>query len=258
MYSRTTLGNYYPVNSIIHKLNSINKFLCFLIFIFVLIFSMSIGLHLFLLGFLVLVMLLSNVPFKFYFNIIYSLRFILILTLFVCLCTTLTLDIYVVILLKIVLLVMEVSILTFTTSPSELSYGIEKFLSPFNWFFLNLSYLVAGIVNMIRFIPMLITNEYKVLKSAESRGIDYKYSNMLSRFYTRRLIFKRVFSITRRTMKDIKTEGNLKLYSHKKYRTNYKVNKFGIYDLLYLLISLSFIIYYLYEKGILNEILTKF
>lgn len=111
---------------------------------------------------------------------------------------------------------------------------------------------------MIRFIPMLITNEYKVLKSAESRGIDYKYSNMLSRIFTRKLIFRSVFGITRRTIKDIKKEGNLKLYSHKRYRTNYKVNKFGIYDLIYLLVSLSLIIYYLYERGILNEILTKF
>ena len=258
MYSRTTLGNYYPVDSIIHKLNPINKFICFIILLFTLICSMNVGLHLFLFGFLVLVMLLSRVPFKFYFNIIYSLRFILILTVFICLCTTLTLDIYVVLILKIVLFVVSLSIMSFTTSPSELSYAVEKTLTPFNWFFLNLSYLSVGIVNMIKFIPMLITTEYSVLKSVQARGIDYDHSNMISRFYTRRLIFKRVYAITRRRQKDIKTEAVLKLYSHKKYRTNYKVNPFGSVDLLYLLIHLFLIVWFLYEKGLLNEILTKF
>ena len=102
MYSRTTLGNYYPVNSLVHKLNPVNKIFCLVLYILFIILSMSLKLHLIIFAFLVLIMLLSKVPFKFYFNIIFSLRYILVLAGILMIMFTLTPDVVIVILLKVV------------------------------------------------------------------------------------------------------------------------------------------------------------
>lgn len=151
-----------------------------------------------------------------------------------------------------------IAVLTFTTSPSELAYGIERFLNIFNIFRINLSKLINKLVNFIRFIPMLITSEYIVLKAVESRGINYSYTDMITRFFVKRKMFGSTYYITKRKLKDIKNEANLRMYDYKKYRTNYRVNKFGFYDLIYFISFISFILYDVYERGILNAIFTKF
>lgn len=257
MYSRTTLGNYYPINSIIHKLNPVNKIFCLILFILFIFINTSLKLHFILLSFLVLFMLLSKVPFRFYFNIIFSLRYVLVVLGIVLIIFTVTPPLTIVILSKIIMLTIIVSIMTFTTSPSELSYGIEKMISPFNLFNINLSKIINNIVNSIRFIPMFITIEYTVLKSVESRGIDYSYSNMLSRFFVKKKMFRSVFVLTKKRFKNIKDEAILRMFSYKKYRTNFKVNKYGFNDLIYSLVFISILFIHLYERGIINEVLSK-
>ena len=68
MYSRNSFGSYYPVNSIIHKLNPVIKLFNFLIVIVLIILSNSIYLNSFILGLLIIMMLLSYVPFNYYFK----------------------------------------------------------------------------------------------------------------------------------------------------------------------------------------------
>ena len=57
MYSRNSFGSYYPVNSIIHKLNPVIKLFNFLIVIVLIILSNSIYLNSFILGLLIIMML---------------------------------------------------------------------------------------------------------------------------------------------------------------------------------------------------------
>lgn len=257
MYSRTTLGNYYPIKSIIHKLNPVNKIICLVLFILFIMFSMSLKLHFVLFAFLALVMLLSNVPFRFYFNILFSLRYILVILIILLLMFTITPDLVTVIVLKILMTVILVSVLTFTTSPSELAYGIEKFIKPFNLFNINFSKLIQIKVNAIRFIPTFITTQYSVLKAVEARGINYSYSNLLSRFHVKRKMFGSVYALTKRKFKNIKNEAMLRMFNYKKYRTNYKVNKFGFYDLVYTFVFLSVLYVHMHERGIIDALLVK-
>lgn len=258
MYSRTTLGNFYPINSIIHKLNPTNKFICLLLYVIFLISSLSLRLHFIMFAFLVFIMLISLVPFRFYFNIIFSTRYILTFLTFALLLSSVKTSLTIIIILKIVMSIIIISVLTFTTSPSELSYGIEKFLNLFNIFSINLSKFINGIVNAIRFIPMLITNEYIVLKAVEARGINYSYADIISRFFVKRKMFGSAYYITKRKMRSIRNEANLRMYDYKKYRTNYRVNHFGFNDLIYFLVFTSLIILDAYERGVLDALLNKF
>ena len=250
MYSRTTLGNFYPVSSIIHKLNPINKVFCLVLYLIFLIFNYSLKLHFIEVAFFVFIMMISNVPFRFYFNIIFKPRYILLFIIFVLLLSGVSLEMSVIMLIKIITTIIILCILTFTTSPSELMYGIEKFLNLFNIFNLRLSKLSNKIVNLIRFYPLFISTEYQVLKAIETRGVNYYKNNILNKFLIRRKIFKSVFVITKRKINDIKNEAMIRMFSLKKFRTNFRVNKFSFYDLVYLIFHLFLIFTLLYEKGV--------
>ena len=68
MYSRSSFGSYYPIDSIIHRLNPVVKIVNFVLMLIVLIVSKSLYTSLFLLGLIFVMSLLSYVPFRYYFN----------------------------------------------------------------------------------------------------------------------------------------------------------------------------------------------
>ena len=68
MYSRSSFGSYYPVDSIMHKLNPIIKLINFVITFILILLNDSVYITVFLLIFLLIMMLMSFVPLKYYFN----------------------------------------------------------------------------------------------------------------------------------------------------------------------------------------------
>lgn len=131
MYSRNSFGSYYPIDSSVHRLNPIIKLIDFLIIIFLVIFCNSLYINLFMLGLVIIMMLLSFVPLKFYMNTFWSLRYIYILVAFICASMRMNMNGYLTIFAKIVVVVEYLNIISYTTSPSESAYGIEKFLACF-------------------------------------------------------------------------------------------------------------------------------
>ena len=74
MYSRNSFGSYYPIDSLIHRLNPVVKLINFLLTIILICISSSIYVNSFILVLLFVMLLMSYVPFKFYLNSIWSLR----------------------------------------------------------------------------------------------------------------------------------------------------------------------------------------
>ena len=120
MQSNSFFGSFYPVKSSIHKLNPIIKLLCFIIFLIPLIGSMSIKLHIVMLFFITMLLYLSRVPLRFYFNMLYGLRYIFIIVIFALANRGLSFENAVVILIKISSIIEYLALIFYTTSPSEL------------------------------------------------------------------------------------------------------------------------------------------
>lgn len=258
MYSKNSFGNFYPIDSSLHKLNPIIKILNFIIAVIVLIMSKSIEINIFLLTLVIILALLSFVPFRFYFKSIYSLRYIYIIVVFLCLLFGFNFEIAIVYLMKIISVVLYLFVLIYTTSPSELNYGIEKILNFFNVLGLNMARVAIKITNIIRFIPLLITTEHKILKSQSSRGIDYNHSDILGRFYAIIKAYINVFRLTFKKSKDIKRNEEIRLFNIKKRRTNYRTNRVGFYDLMFFIFHLCIVISLLAERGVISEVFAKF
>lgn len=247
-------GSFYPVNSSIHRLNPVIKLICLFMILIPMTGSMDIKLHIVIFFFIIMLMYTSNVPMKFYFNMLYGLRYIYIILLFLLASKGLSLEQAVVIFIKISTFIEYLSLIFYTTSPSELKYGIEKTLNPFNLFNFNLGRLSNKIVGIINFFPLLFTTEHEVLKSAAARGLDYYHSDILAKINVVLSSFKNTLRLTFEKIHNIKFASELRMYSVTKFRTNLRTNKVGFFDIMLILVHLIFIMSYIKEVGLIWNI----
>ena len=83
--------------------------------------------------------------------------------------------------IRLIYLVVGTSLLTLTTSPIQLTDGIERLLSPFNKVGLPVHELAMMMTIALRFIPTLLDETDKIMKAQMSRGADFESSNLINR-----------------------------------------------------------------------------
>lgn len=251
MYSRNSFGSYYPISSTIHKLNPIMKLINFIITILVLLLSNNLQINIFVLVLTIIMMILSYVPFKYYFNTFWSLRYIYLFLIFFLYSLGINFNDTVCYLIKLIVVVEYLNILAFTTSPSESVYGIERFLSMFNFLMLPVNKIAIKINSILRYFPLLLVVNYKTIKAQSSRGIDYYNSNIFGRGYVFMNLFSNSLRLTKSKSKEINYASELKLYNDKRYRTNYETNRVGFNDIFFFMFHLALLYACVVEKGLL-------
>ena len=83
--------------------------------------------------------------------------------------------------IRLIFLVLGTSLLTYTTSPIELTDGIESLLSPFKKFGMPSHEIAMMMTIALRFIPTLIEETDKIMKAQMARGADFESGNLFSR-----------------------------------------------------------------------------
>ena len=247
MYSNASFGSFYPVSSTIHRLNPIVKLINFILMILILLLTSSKEIHSFLFIYVLVTILLSYVPIKYYFNTFYSLRYIYLIMAFICAYMGLDFTTYLVYTSKLVIFVLYLNVIVFTTSPSETIYSIEKFLSLFNIFNLKVVKIATKINNMLRYYPLYIETKYKTLLAASIRGIHIGFFDIKGKLK----LHSRIKRLTKIRNEEILLYSELRLYDINKHRTNYRTNKVGFYDILFLVFHLVLLYIYCIEEGLL-------
>jgi energy-coupling factor transport system permease protein len=82
---------------------------------------------------------------------------------------------------RLILLVIVTSLLTFTTSPVELTDGLERLLRPFRRLGLPAHELAMMMTIALRFIPTLLEETEKIIKAQMARGAEFDRGNVLQR-----------------------------------------------------------------------------
>ena len=197
MMKNITMGQYYPVDSWVHRLDPRTMILLTVAMIVAVFLVKSMVGYGLILGFMYLVSKLSNIPFKMLVKGVKPLRFILILTfllnLFFSTGTTMLvewgfikisyegLSTAVHYSLRLVFLVLGTSLMTLTTSPIALSDGIEMLLSPLKVIKFPAHELAMMMSIALRFIPTLMEEADKIMKAQMARGADFESGNLLAR-----------------------------------------------------------------------------
>ena len=83
--------------------------------------------------------------------------------------------------IRLVLLIVGTSLLTLSTSPIELTDGIEKLLNPFKKIGLPAHEIAMMMTIALRFIPTLLEETDKIMKAQMARGADFESRNIVER-----------------------------------------------------------------------------
>ena len=197
MLSNITMGQYYPTDSIVHRLDPRVKILLTIAFIVGIFLVHSLWGYALALVFVYFMARLSHVPFKMLMRGLRPLRFILVLTFVLNLFfsgegtilwqwsfITIThegLSRAVHYCLRLLFLVIGTSLLTLTTSPVSLSDGLELLLSPLKVIHFPAHELAMMMTIALRFIPTLLEEADKIMKAQMARGADFESGNLLAR-----------------------------------------------------------------------------
>ena len=229
MLNNLTIGKYYPVNSKIHDLNPTFKIIATLLFVISVFLTNNLYMHIILFAFLLLIISASNVPLKAYFKTIYSVKWLLLFILLINLIFKVSLTTSIVMVLRIIYILWYTTILTLTTTPMDLTYGLQKVLSPLKKI-IPVNRIALSLTLALRFDEANI-----VLKSQANRGIDYKYINLKGKLLAISSLIIPVFNLTLQKADLLSDTLEVRLYdidSERKY-SNY--NAVGVFDMLYLI-----------------------
>lgn len=83
--------------------------------------------------------------------------------------------------LRIMLLIIGTSMLTYTTSPIQLTDGLERLLSPLKKVHAPVHELSMMMSIALRFIPTLIEETEKIISAQKARGADFESGNLIQR-----------------------------------------------------------------------------
>ncbi len=196
MIKDITLGQFFPGNSVIHKLDPRMK-LILVVFYIVILFVMKSALsYLLATVFTLVLMILSKISFKTYFKGLKPLLIIVIITGIINLfygkgdplvqfwVFKITADGILnasKMILRIALLVISTAMLTYTTSPVLLTGGLEQLLSPLKMIKVPVHEFSMMITIALRFIPTLTEETDKIISAQKARGADFESGNLLKR-----------------------------------------------------------------------------
>ena len=192
-----TIGQYYPADSPLHKVDARVKIIITLLYIVSLFIIKSFVGYAIVIASLAIVIKMSKVPFKFMVKGLKALVFIIVFTAVINLLTTkgdtplfsvwrftVTLEgVYFAIkmCLRIMLLIIGSSLLTLTTTPIKLTDGIESLLKPFAKIGVPAHDIAMMMTIALRFIPTLLDETDKIIKAQQARGADFDTGNLASK-----------------------------------------------------------------------------
>ena len=197
MFKDITLGQYFPGNSVVHRLDPRTKLLLMIAYIAAVFIVQDIWLFAFTAVYTVAVTALSGVPVSYLLRSIKPLRFILIFMFIINLLMTSTGEVLVewwiirittggvkqavFITIRLILLVSGTSLMTLTTTPISLTDGLERLLMPLSRFKFPAHELAMMMTIALRFIPTLLEEADKITKAQTARGADFESGSLIDR-----------------------------------------------------------------------------
>lgn len=191
-----TLGQYYQTESVIHRLDPRVKLAGTLLFIISLFFFRNYAGYLIALIFLATVIRLSHVPFRFMVKGMRAIAFLLLIT--VCFNLFLTpgeplvsfwkltitregLKTAFTMAVRLTMLIIGSSVMTLTTTPNNLTDGMEKGMRPLKLLRVPVHEVAMIMSIALRFIPILLEETDKIMKAQMARGADFESGSLLKR-----------------------------------------------------------------------------
>ena len=196
MFDSITLGQYYQTDSVLHRLDPRVKLVGTFTYLISLFIVSSFAGYLLAGLFLFAMIKLSNVPFRYIVRGMKTILFLLLITVFFNLFLTPGEVIWqfwifkitregvsfaVKMALRLSLLILGSSIMTLTTTPTQLTDALESLMNPLKKVRVPVHEIAMMMSIALRFIPILMEETDKIMKAQIARGADFESRNIVKK-----------------------------------------------------------------------------
>ena len=248
MITDITIGQYFPGKSFIHKLDARTKILLTLVFLVFIFVCKNFYSLLLVCGFGVVVYLSSRISPKVILKSFKPLLPIVLLTTILQLYYIKDGDILfewkvisitdkgvftaIFIAARILTLLLVSSLLTYTTSPTDLTDAIEKLLSPLKIFKIEVHTFAMMMTIALRFIPTLVDEIDRIMSAQKARGADFENGNLIKRVKALFPIFIPLFISAFKRAIELADAMSCRCYTGGEGRTRLRQMKFSWRDVV--------------------------
>jgi len=257
MLKDITLGQFFPGNSIIHRLDPRTKLIMLVVYIVALFCAVSWVSYAVVFIFLAVTIALSKIPVK---SIVRGMKPLVVILVFtgvlnlffttggdvlvsfwVITITTEGLVRAIFMVVRILMLISGTFLLTYTTSPISLTDGLESLLGPLKAIRLPVHELSMMMCIALRFIPTLIEETDKIMSAQKARGADFENGSLLQRVKALVPILVPLFISAFRRADELATAMECRCYQGGDGRTKMKLLRFKHFDFTSLLLGVCLI-----------------
>jgi len=248
MISDITLGQFFPGTSLLHKADPRTKIIGAILYMATVFTAKNLFTYLFLIAITLLLSVVGQIRLKLLWKSVKPLLIVLLVTGILNVFFTKgagepllsfgIIEVYeeglwrgLLMAIRVVLLVAGASLLlTYTTSPIQLTDGLESLLSPLKAVRLPVHEFAMMMTIALRFIPTLIEETQKIMKAQKARGADFSSGGLMRRAKTLLPVLIPLFVASFQHAMDLATAMECRCYHGGDGRTKYHVLRFGFRD----------------------------
>ena len=260
-----TLGQYYPGDSVIHRLDARTKILATVVFLVTLFLVNSFTGFVFCALCLAGAIKISGVPFKFMAK---GLKAVVMIIVFTAVLNAFMIPGNVLwqwkflkitdaglyragfMVIRLILLILGSSLLTLTTKPVALTDGLEKLFKPFGKIGLPAHELAMMMTIALRFIPTLLDETDKIMKAQTARGADFESGNLKERAQGLVPLLVPLFVSAFRIAGDLAMAMEARCYRGGEGRTRMYAGGFGRKDAAAAILMIIFVFIVVFSRGL--------
>ena len=256
MFRDITLGQYYPAESILHRLDPRTKFVGTLVFLIAVFVFRSFPGYAVAAVFLFSMIGLSKVPPKLIFKGLKAILILLLITvgfnifltpgevvwqLGFLKATREGISLAVKMAIRLIFLVTGSSIMTLTTTPNQLTNAMESLLRPLNRIHVPVHEISMMMSIALRFIPILIEETDKIMNAQIARGADFESGGLVQKVRNMVPLLVPLFISAFRRANDLAMAMEARCYHGGEHRTQMKPLHYEKRDYIAYLVLILFL-----------------
>ncbi len=264
MFKDVAFGQYYPADSLIHRLDARVKMLITLLFVIAIFFVKSYFGFMLTAVVLIGIVLLAKLPMMSVLKSVKGVMFIILFTavlnlflikkgevLWTWKIFTITKDgvhTTIKMVLRLVLLITGASLLSLTTTPVALADGVESLMSPLKLIKVPVRDIAMIMSIALRFIPTLFEETNKIISAQKARGASFDTGGLFARAKAMLPVLIPLFVNSFRRADELAFAMDARCYNATENRTKMKKAKFGVGDAIAMMFMIAYFVVILLER----------
>ncbi|MBQ2714931.1 MAG: energy-coupling factor transporter transmembrane protein EcfT [Clostridia bacterium] len=269
MLRDVTFGQYYPKNSFVHRMDARVKILLMILYIVTIFLVQTYSGYIATAFVLITTIVVARIPLK---TVLKSVKAVIFLVLFTAILnilfyqgesTTVVFSWWIIkvtdggllfamqMAFRLIFLVMGTSLLTFTTTPVELTDGIESLLSPLKLIRVPVHDIAVIMSITLRFIPILMEETDKIIMAQSSRGADFSSGGIIKRAKALLPVLIPLFISAFRRADELSLAMDSRCYGAPVKRTKHKVRRISVRDIIGSIFYLAYLAFIIVDNSLL-------